>query len=63
MLEGLLGLLAFMLILGIIGAAVLYFIRILPIDEPIKSWARIVVIAIGLLIFIIRALPLIGVHV
>lgn len=63
MIEGLIGLVVFMLILGLIGAAVLYLINMLPIDEPIKSWARIVVIAIGILIFIMRALPLIGVNV
>lgn len=63
MINGLIGLLVLMLILGLIGAALIYLINMLPIEEPIKSWARILLVAIGILIFVMRALPLIGVNV
>jgi hypothetical protein len=63
MVEGLVGLLIAMLIVGLIVALVVYLINMLPIDEPFKSWARIIIVAIGILIIIMRALPLLGVHV
>jgi uncharacterized membrane-anchored protein len=62
MASGLIGLLITILIVGFIAGLVIYLIRRAPfIEEPFKSWAEWIVIAIAVLILIARALPLIGV--
>ena len=59
--EALISLLILILVVGIIAALVLWVIREMPIEAPLSQWARVLVIAIAVLIIIVRALPLIGV--
>ncbi|NNU70431.1 hypothetical protein G9X67_34840 [Rhizobium sp. WYCCWR 11152] len=62
MASGLIGLLITILIVGFIASLVVFLIRRAPmIEEPFKSWAEYLVIAIAVIIIILRALPLIGV--
>ena len=64
MVSGLIGLLITILVVALIAGLVVYLIRRAPmIEEPFKSWAEYLVIVIAVIIIILRALPLIGVHV
>lgn len=61
MLEGLIGLLVVLIVVGIIAALIIYLIDMLPIDVRFKQIARVLVILIAVLVILMRALPLLGV--
>jgi hypothetical protein len=52
------------IIIALIAGLIIVLIRRAPfIDPPLKQWAEYAVYAIAVLIFILRALPLLGVSV
>jgi hypothetical protein len=63
LIEGLIGLLIVILIVGIVAAVVIYCVDLLPIQQPFKQAARVLVLLIAVLIILLRALPLLGVAV
>lgn len=62
MIEGLIALLVVILVVGIVAFLIVWLIDMLPIDAKFKQIARILVIVIAILIILMRALPLLGVH-
>lgn len=62
MIEGLIALLVVILVVGIIAWLIIWLVDMLPIDAKFKQVARILVIVIAILIILVRALPLLGVH-
>jgi hypothetical protein len=49
-------------IIAIVAGLIVYLIRRAPfLDQPFQLWAEYAVIVLAVLIFILRALPLIGV--
>jgi hypothetical protein len=63
MVESLISLLILVVVLGIVCWVVLYCIRLLPIEAPFQQIATALVIIVALLIFLTRALPLLGVSI
>lgn len=62
MVEGLLHLVIAIIIVGLICGLIVWLIRAAPfIADPFKSWAEYLVYVVGVLIILVRALPLIGV--
>jgi branched-subunit amino acid transport protein len=62
MIEGLIGLIIALIIVGIVCGLVVWLIRAAPfIPEPFKSWAEYLVYVVAVLVILVRALPLIGV--
>jgi hypothetical protein len=60
MIEGLIGLLIVILVVGIVAAVILYCVDLLPIEPNFKQIARVLVMLIAVLIILVRALPLLG---
>lgn len=63
MIEGLVDLVIYVVVLGLVASLLLYIIGKVPLAEPFKEWARIIVYVIGALIIIVLLLQLIGVNV
>jgi hypothetical protein len=63
MIEGLVGLLIVILIVGIGAGIIVYCIDLLPIEPNFKRIARVLVLLIAVLIILLRAFPLLGVAV
>lgn len=63
MIEGLIGLLVLVLVVGIIVWLALWAISELGVPDPFNRIARVLVILIACLIILYRALPLIGVSI
>jgi hypothetical protein len=61
MLEGLVGLLVLILIVGIVTYLVLLLVDMLPMEGGFKQVAKVLIILIAVLIVLFRALPLLGV--
>lgn len=61
MVEGLIGLLILILVVGIVAYVIVYCIDLLPIQPPFNQVARVLVMLIAVLIILMRALPLLGV--
>lgn len=63
MIDGLIALLILVIVLGIVLWLLIWCIDMLPIQEPFKQVARVLLILICVLVLLARALPLLGVHV
>lgn len=63
MIEGLIALLIVILVVGIVAAVIIYLIDMLPIEGNFKQICRVLVMLIAVLIILVRALPLLGVHI
>lgn len=63
MIEALISLLIVCVVVGIICWLVLWLLSALPLPAPFGQIARVLVIAIAVLIILFRALPLIGISV
>lgn len=64
MADSLVGLLVFILILGLVLGLCIYIIELFPFIPPeFKMAARAILLVIGLIILLVRVLPLAGVHV
>jgi len=64
MIEGLIGLLVLIIIVGIVCGLIVWLIRAAPfIPEPFKSWAEYLVYVVAVLVILAKALPLIGVSI
>jgi hypothetical protein len=61
MIEGLIGLLVLIIIVGIVAWLVIWLIDTIPLPAPFGQIARVLVILIAVLIILYRALPLIGI--
>lgn len=60
MIEGLIGLLIAIVVIGIIAAIVIYILDLIPMDGRFKQIARVIVLLIAALAILARALPLLG---
>lgn len=58
--DGLVHLVVYLIVAGIIVGLLLYLVNISPVPEPWKGWLRFLVMAIGILIVIYALLGLIG---
>lgn len=63
MIEGLVGLLILVVIVGIVLWLCMLLIDMLPIEGNFKQIAKVLLILICILILLARALPMLGVHV
>jgi cytochrome b561 len=62
MVEGFLGLLIVVLIVGLVAGVFIFLIRRAPFIPPeFKQWAEYLVLAIALIYLLMRALPMLGV--
>lgn len=61
MVESLISLLILVLILGVVVWIVFWALDLFPIDARFKQMAHVLVLLIAVLIFLARALPLIGI--
>lgn len=62
MIDGLIGLIIALIVVGIVCGLIVWLIRAAPfIPEPFKSWAEYLVYVVAVLVILVRALPLIGV--
>ncbi len=59
--NGLIGLLVAIIVVGIVAAIIIYLIDMLPMDGRFKQIARVLVLLIAVLVILVRALPLLGV--
>lgn len=62
MIDGLVGLLILIVVLGIVLYLLLMIIDLIPMEGTFKQIAKILLILICVLILLSRVLPLIGVH-
>jgi hypothetical protein len=60
MIHGLVNLVIYLIVLGVILGLLLYLVRISPVPEPWKGWLWFVVVAVGVIIVIYLLLGLIG---
>lgn len=60
MINGLIGLLVVVIVVGIIAFLIRALVDILPIDERFKQIAGILIVLVAVLIVLARALPLLG---
>lgn len=60
MIAGLVSLVIYLLVIGLVIWLLVYLIDLLPLPEPFHRVARVVVIAIGVLIIIYLLLGLVG---
>lgn len=63
MVEGLIALLIVCLVVAVVCAVILYAISLIPVEPNFYQIIRVLVIGIGALIIIFKALPLLGVHI
>lgn len=63
MISSLVALLIVIVIVAIIFGALVYLVDASPIPSPYKAWVRWLIIVIGVLIVILKALPMLGVSV
>lgn len=64
MIEGLIGLIIALIIVGIVCGLIVWLIRAAPfIPEPFKSWAEYLVYVVAVLVILAKALPLIGISI
>lgn len=63
MINGLIALLIAVIVVGIIAWLITYIIDMLPIDGPFKQIARVLIMLVAVLIILMRALPMLGVHI
>jgi hypothetical protein len=61
MIEGLIGLLIAIIVVGIVAALIMYLIDLIPIDGRFKQIAKVLLLLIAVLIILARALPLLGI--
>ncbi len=61
MIEGLIGLLIAIIVVGIVAALIMYLIDMIPIDGRFKQIAKVLLLLIAVLIILARALPLLGI--
>lgn len=62
MIEGLIGLVVLIIIVGIVCGLIVWLIRAAPfIPEPFKTWAEYLVYVVAVLVILMRALPLLGI--
>lgn len=61
MIEGLIGLIVLLIVVGIVCWIVLRLIDMLPMEGSFKQIAQALVILVAVLVVLYRALPLIGV--
>jgi hypothetical protein len=59
--EGLIGLLIAIIVVGIVAALIMYLIDMIPIDGRFKQIAKVLLLLIAVLIILARALPLLGI--
>ncbi len=62
MIDGLIGLLILLLVLGLIVGLAIWLIDMLPVPATFGQVAKVLIIVIAILILLVRALPLLGVH-
>lgn len=63
MIEGLVALVVYLCVLGLVIWLLLYIVSVLPLPPPFGQVARVVIIVVGCLILIVLLLSLIGVNV
>lgn len=63
MLPALISLLIVIIVVGIVAWLVVWLIDMTPIDGRFKQIARVLVMVIAILIILMKALPILGVHV
>lgn len=61
MLEGLIGLLIAIIVVGIVAALIMYLIDMIPIDARFKQIAKVLLLLIAVLVILAKALPLLGI--
>jgi hypothetical protein len=63
MAEGLIGILVFILILGLIIGLCVYLIDLMPfIPAEFKAAAKAIIIVVGIIILLVKLLPLANIH-
>jgi hypothetical protein len=62
MIESLVQLLIAILVIGLVAAVITYCIDLLPIDPRFRQIAKALVLIIAVLVILVRALPLLGMH-
>lgn len=63
MIDGLIGLLVVVLVVGIVYYVLTLVVNKLPIDDTFKQIFNLILILICVLVIVARALPLLGIHV
>lgn len=63
MIEGLVALVIYLCVLGLVAWLLLYIVSVLPLPEPFGKVARVVIIVVCCLILIVLLLQLVGVNV
>lgn len=63
MVEGLIGFLVLIIVVGIVAYLLNMLLDMVPMDERFKQVARILLLLIAVLIVLMRALPLLGVSI
>lgn len=63
MIDGLIGLLVAIIVVGIVAAIIIYLLDMLPIDARFKQIARVLVLLVAVLVILARALPMLGVSI
>lgn len=63
MVESLIALIILIIVLGIVVFVINMLIDLIPMDGRFKQIAKVLLILVAVLILLMRALPLIGVHV
>ncbi len=61
MIEGLIGLLIAIIVVGIVAALIMYLIDMIPIDARFKQIAKVLLLLIAVLVILAKALPLLGI--
>jgi hypothetical protein len=59
--EGLIGLLIAIIVVGIVAALIMWLIDLIPIDGRFKQIAKVLLLLIAVLIILAKALPLLGI--
>lgn len=63
MIDGLIGLIIVIVIVGIVFWLVAYLLDMVPMDARFKQIAKVLLILVAILIILSRALPMLGVNV
>jgi di/tricarboxylate transporter len=62
MLEGLIGLVVLIIVVGIVVYLVRLLLNMIPMDESFRQIAWVCILLVAVLIVIARALPMLGIH-